>query len=365
MSLARFDTWVRAVVGPAAAGALVYICTQPATTNTIPPSPLALLYEDSGSVTPLSQPLVCDGFGHAYAYLAAGTYTVVVVQGGVIQQVYPDQLIGGAGGSSFTLQTNGTPNPVQSLLNLKSGTNISLVSDNLGGVTISDTLTPLSLETNGTPNTDQALLNLKSGSGVNLTADGSGGVTIANTNQGAVFNVSGQGWFAGPALNVSSMSNNFNSQITNFSAGTVIAEQFILSATWTLSGCAYQLSSTGSAGNTFAFGIYDASGNKLIDCEFDATVSTLQSKTFTAVTLSPGVYFFAYASSETSATGPHVQWTVDTLQQNLDAVNARTALISTAANTYSGGALPATLGTRTAITSVLNYQGTCIPVWSV
>lgn len=40
-------------------------------------------------------------------------------------------------GSSTTLQTNGTPNGSQSLLNLKNGTNVTITDDGSGGVTIS------------------------------------------------------------------------------------------------------------------------------------------------------------------------------------------------------------------------------------
>jgi hypothetical protein len=135
MALARFDTWVRSTVGPAAAGAQVYVCTQPTTVG-VPPSPLALLYSDNGGAHPISQPLVADGFGHAAAYCTAGSYTVVVVIGGKAQQVYPDQLIGGTAGSSFVLQTNGVPNIVQSLLNLNQSGSITVTADGLGGVTI-------------------------------------------------------------------------------------------------------------------------------------------------------------------------------------------------------------------------------------
>jgi len=43
---------------------------------------------------------VCDGFGHAYCYVAAGTYTVVAVTSGVVQQVYPDQVFATSGAAS-------------------------------------------------------------------------------------------------------------------------------------------------------------------------------------------------------------------------------------------------------------------------
>ena len=46
---------------------------------------------------------------------------------------------GGGAGTSVTLQTNGTNNGSQTILNLKQGTNISLSDDGVGGVTISST----------------------------------------------------------------------------------------------------------------------------------------------------------------------------------------------------------------------------------
>lgn len=139
MALARFDSWVRSVVGPAAAGAQVYICSQPAVVSSVPPSPLVSLFTDNTGSTPLANPLIADGFGHAYGYVAAGTYTVVVVIGGRIQQTYPDQLVGGgAGASSTVLETNGTANSNQALLNIAGATPIE-ATNSAGTTTFSFT----------------------------------------------------------------------------------------------------------------------------------------------------------------------------------------------------------------------------------
>lgn len=46
---------------------------------------------------------------------------------------------GSGGGSTITLQTNGTPNGSQTLLNLKQGTNVTIVDDGVGGITINST----------------------------------------------------------------------------------------------------------------------------------------------------------------------------------------------------------------------------------
>lgn len=79
MALARDDRWLADALGRALAGAQVYYCLQPATTTTVPPSPLATVYSDLlGTVQ--AQPLITDGFGHSIAYLNAGQlYTVVFI----------------------------------------------------------------------------------------------------------------------------------------------------------------------------------------------------------------------------------------------------------------------------------------------
>lgn len=93
---------VRDIQGNAVPNASVYWCTQPATTNVVPPSPLASLFTDSTGVTPATNPQVTNGFGQVATYLNQGTYTVVEVWGGVVQNVYPDQIVGISSGGSVT-----------------------------------------------------------------------------------------------------------------------------------------------------------------------------------------------------------------------------------------------------------------------
>jgi hypothetical protein len=107
-TLYRDDRIVRDPSGRSIPNAQIYWCLQPAVSTTNPPSPLASLFTDSTGVTPLSNPQVTDGFGHAAAYLANGIYTVVYVWNGQIQQVFPDQLVG------FASPTSGGP-----ILNVK------------------------------------------------------------------------------------------------------------------------------------------------------------------------------------------------------------------------------------------------------
>ena len=97
MALSRFDSWLRSPLGPAAVGAQVYICGQPANTINIPPSPQAQLYADPAGTIPVAQPLIADGFGHVAAYVASGTYTTVSVYAAMVALVLPDQEIGAGG----------------------------------------------------------------------------------------------------------------------------------------------------------------------------------------------------------------------------------------------------------------------------
>ena len=91
--LFRLNFWVKSVLGQALNGAQVFVCLQPANISN-PPSPLATIYQDNAGLIPITQPIPTDGFGYAYAYTTSGLYTIVVVYNGVVQNFYPDQIIG-------------------------------------------------------------------------------------------------------------------------------------------------------------------------------------------------------------------------------------------------------------------------------
>lgn len=111
MSLARDDRYVTDAQGRALAGALVYWCLQPATVeSTPPPSPLAGIFTDLTGDTPLAQPVVTDGFGHAYVYMNPGVlYTIAIYHPlfGVNPIVLPDQAIGEAGTQTYVTAGEG------------------------------------------------------------------------------------------------------------------------------------------------------------------------------------------------------------------------------------------------------------------
>jgi hypothetical protein len=148
----RSDGWVKTVLGPAIPGAQIYVCFQPANvtppitpprTTPVPwigPNPQAPIFSDAG-LTPITQPVITDGFGHYDFYVLPGLYTVVILYNGNVQEVLVDQSIGGigsAGGSGLLLETNGSPNFNQAILNLNQGAGILLFSDNLGNTTVTN-----------------------------------------------------------------------------------------------------------------------------------------------------------------------------------------------------------------------------------
>ena len=112
MAIGRDDRTILDAQGRALAGAEVYWCLQPASTATDPPSPLASIYSNIGGITPLTQPVLSDGFGHADAYMDDSVLYTVVVWHPLFGQepiVWTDQAIGGAGASSALTPFAGIP----------------------------------------------------------------------------------------------------------------------------------------------------------------------------------------------------------------------------------------------------------------
>lgn len=192
------------------------------------------------------------------------------------------------------------------------------------------------------------------------------GVDWVNGSAAGSFTTSGQGWFAGPGMtDLSSLFvGGFNAAITNYAANTVVVCQFVLTASWKLSKVAYKLSTTLAASH-FNFGIYDASGNKLIESgTFDGSISTTQTNSFTAVTLSPGVYYFAASATSTTIRGPAMQASATTVADLMAILDGANPLVATAANATSGNVMPSTLGALTAA-STLTWQSIPYAVWQV
>jgi hypothetical protein len=183
---------------------------------------------------------------------------------------------------------------------------------------------------------------------------------------GVRLETSGQGFFCGAGMGYVGLfqNQNANAAITGTTADKVVVYQFVLEATWVLSSCSYKLSAT-SAATHFSFGLYNASGAKLVDCLFDGSISTLQTVSFAPVTLQPGTYYFACSATSATPTGPVFFSSGGTSIQELVMLNAVHPLLATAANSTSGNVMPATLGALTAITTAAFWTGMPVPVWAV
>lgn len=113
MAIARDDRTLTDAQGRALAGASVYWCLQPAVAPSVaPPSPLATIYTDITGTVPETQPVLTDGFGHAWAYMDdSPLYTLVFYHPlfGANPVVWPDQHLGSGGGGTTVSAFAGTP----------------------------------------------------------------------------------------------------------------------------------------------------------------------------------------------------------------------------------------------------------------
>src|SRR5690242_6211691 len=100
----RFQTQIQNAVGNALDGVQMFVCSQPANTGTIPPSPLVQLYTDSSGATQLPNPAISDGNGNIFFYAPAGFYTLVVYAPyqRIPTMVFPDMPVQGTGAGSVT-----------------------------------------------------------------------------------------------------------------------------------------------------------------------------------------------------------------------------------------------------------------------
>jgi hypothetical protein len=104
VTMYRFQNSVNSAQGPALDGVEIYVCSQPAVTSTIPPSPLITLYTDSTGGTTLANPVVTDGLGNFFFYAPTGVYTIVYFDpiGRIPTTVFPDQQVVTQGGGSVS-----------------------------------------------------------------------------------------------------------------------------------------------------------------------------------------------------------------------------------------------------------------------
>lgn len=150
MALIRADLTYQNAMGQAISGGQIYVCSQPANTGSLPPSPLASVFSDNAGANPVTQPLITNGFGQTFFYAAPGVYTYVFYSASTGELVYPDQVLinsatvavntvvpsGSINGSNRTFTLPSAPvNFLQLFLNgvlqLPNGTNYSITGSTI------------------------------------------------------------------------------------------------------------------------------------------------------------------------------------------------------------------------------------------
>lgn len=182
--------------------------------------------------------------------------------------------------------------------------------------------------------------------------------TSGSSGSGVSFSTAGQGFFWSngkteiPAATISSSSN----PLVHI-ANQVLVFQFTLLASYTIRNIGITSPSGVSVGYHASFGIYDASGNKLIDTGVlsSANMGGFGGYAFsiTPVTLSPGVYYFAQTADATTSLWYGIQQTGAGVSIFFPTWNGASVggggtfslLGGVAANASSAGVLPSTLGT--------------------
>lgn len=126
--------------------------------------------------------------------------------------------------------------------------------------------------------------------------------------------------------------------------------QFNLLQRITVRKVVLDLSAASAGAGTHAFiGIYDSAGTtRLIEAIFDGNAgAVVQSVTLgAAVTLNPGVYWFAFGGDTTNTITARMA--LVTLVGASNSMNQNTVRWGTASTTISAGHLPSTIGTPTA-----------------
>src|SRR3990167_5729526 len=131
------------------------------------------------------------------------------------------------------------------------------------------------------------------------------------------------------------------------SANAIRACQFVLPFRATVGKVTIECT-TLQAATIATVGIYDSSGTKLIDSgTFDVSSTGFKQNSFTAVTLQPGVYYFAWSADGTTAAGRHVVVSLTSSAGSFMNQGTASRRVNGTANAMAGGVLPTTLGALT------------------
>ena len=232
----------------------------------------------------------------------------------------------------------------------------------------------ITLEVNGVEASSQTLQNLVEGTNITIADEGGGNIEISASG-GAAFSGNGA-FFFGPGLYdlATILGNTTWTQVNpvdvngSATANQVVVYRFMLDVAITISKATTQCLTNTGGGATGTFGIYDDSGNLLVNGGTWLTITGpgIVENTFTPVTLQPGIYYHAQSATVTSSGFPGFSVNSGSVS-DVDQIpvyvkNATRAGV--AANPLSMGSLPATLGTITPFTPMGGGDdGVCCPIY--
>jgi hypothetical protein len=195
--------------------------------------------------------------------------------------------------------------------------------------------------------------------------------TALSAAQGGVVQVlnSGEGYMISNDIQIQPLAGVFqNVQLQDgANANRVYCVKFTLQRQIKIAHATVNNAGAGS-GRTFSFAIYDAAGTtKLVDSgTFASSASAVTlTNTFTGVTLSPGNYWFAWTNSTaTTMAVTGLPWsTTGTAPSQAAFLNTVNTYYGHGSNTATSGAMPSSLGTITADTTLYTNGGIPFVIW--
>ena len=168
---------------------------------------------------------------------------------------------------------------------------------------------------------------------------------LVGANTVATIDTAGAGGFFAPTIFVPE--DTANASTLAGSANAIRACQFVLPFRATVSKVTIECT-TLQAATIATVGIYDSSSSKVIDSgTFDVSSTGFKQNSFTAVTLEPGVYYFAWSADGTTAAGRHTAVSLGSSAGTFMNQGTASRRINGTTTSMAGGVLPSSLGTQT------------------